>query len=92
MHDHLLGCGFLEASNDSSLSVSQLMFCSQNGPLGSTPEVKMDLWGQPQKSKWTSGVNPRSQNEALGSTPDLQNLNVGLSKTLEKLWGRPQTE
>ena len=49
--------------------------------------VKMDLWGQPQKSKWTSGVNPRSQNEALGSTPDLQNLNVGLSKTLEKLWG-----
>ena len=54
--------------------------------------VKMDLWGQPQKSKWTSGVNPTLQNEALGSTPDLQNLNVGLSKTLEKLWGRPQTE
>ena len=24
---------------------------SQNGPLGSTPEVKMDLWGQPHITK-----------------------------------------
>ena len=52
----------------------------------------MDLWAQPQGPKWSSGLNPTLQNEALGSTPDLQNLNVGLSKTLEKLWGQPQTE
>ena len=38
------------------------------------------FWGRPHIKKLNSDDNPTLKNEALGSTPDLKNLNVGLGK------------